>query len=174
VCRLISRARLAGRCRAVRWFRERGIRPVGLSRPGKGGSAHPRRPSPARRRGTKGFGSGSGGSVRWRSSQPCWIMHMAEPLAMLQVGQHAIDQWETGSGAGSRSRTLCTPYPEQVECLLVGQVVAADEHPDRGSKVAVGAQGPVRRVRRGLWRAWRLTPRRCAWPAADPSRWLPR
>jgi hypothetical protein len=43
-------------------------------------------------RGTKGFGPGAGGSVRWRSSQPCWIMHMAEALAMLQVGQHAIDQ----------------------------------------------------------------------------------
>jgi hypothetical protein len=46
----------------------------------------------SRTRGAKGFGPESGASVRLRRSQPCWATYMPEALAMLQVGQHAIDQ----------------------------------------------------------------------------------
>jgi hypothetical protein len=38
------------------------------------------------------IGPGSGGSVRLRGSRPCWVTHMTGAPAILQVGQHAIDQ----------------------------------------------------------------------------------
>jgi hypothetical protein len=43
-------------------------------------------------RGAERIGSGSGGSVRLRSSRACWATHMAEAPAMLQVRRRAVDQ----------------------------------------------------------------------------------